>query len=343
MAAQAQAGALSGARAWIFSDGKAGHEAQALGVADRLGVAAEIKRVAPGGLWKALAPWGPVAPAERFGAAGSRFAPPWPDIAFAVGRQTIPYIRRLKSAAGLATYTVVLLDPKIGAGQADLFWVPDHDRRRGPNVIHTLVPPHRFSPQRLAALRALPVPAIDSLPAPRVAVLIGGPNGDYRYGPDTVARLGRAITELAAGGASLLVTPSRRTPAEIATLLTAATDGRPHYVWDGTGDNPYPQFLARADAFMVTADSINMTAEPCATGRPVYVFTPEGGSPKFTRFHDALNACGATRPAPDPFRRLDAWTYRPLDSAAVIAAEIERRWMKRRQMLGPATRREERP
>ncbi len=76
---------LAGARAWIISDGKAGHEALTRGVAEALGVAIEWKRIAPSGIWKALAPWGPVAPGERFGQPGSAFAPPWPDIALRCG------------------------------------------------------------------------------------------------------------------------------------------------------------------------------------------------------------------------------------------------------------------
>ena len=52
-----------------------------------------------------------------------------------------------------------------------------------------------------------------------------------------------------------------------------------------------------------------MTGEPCATGKPVYVFAPEGGSPKFTRFHEALRRHGATRPLPDRFERLETWSY----------------------------------
>jgi mitochondrial fission protein ELM1 len=31
---------------------------------------------------------------------------------------------------------------------------------------------------------------------------------------------------------------------------------------------------------------------------------------------------------------LEAWTYAPLNSAETIAAEIVRRWTKRREMLG---------
>ena len=47
------------------------------------------------------------------------------------------------------------------------------------------------------------------------------------------------------------------------------------------------------------ADSVNMTGEACATGRPVYVFEPGPGSPKFARFHAALRRHGATRSLPE--------------------------------------------
>ena len=157
---------LAGRRAWIITDGKAGMEVQARGVADALGVTYEMKTVAPRGVYRALAPWGPVAPAERMGEPGSAFGPPWPDIAIATGRASIPYVRRLRRLAGPATFTVVLQDPKTGPGTADLIWVPAHDRRRGTNVLTTLTSPHSFTGQRLADLRASPPPVIAALPAP---------------------------------------------------------------------------------------------------------------------------------------------------------------------------------
>ena len=42
----------------------------------------------------------------------------------------------------------------------------------------------------------------------------------------------------------------------------------------GAPDNPYWGYLALADAFVVTGDSISMLAEACATGKPVFVFDP---------------------------------------------------------------------
>jgi len=206
--------------------------------------------------------------------------------------------------------------------------------RRGPNVITTLTAPHSFTRERLRRLRAYLPSDIAALPKPRVAVLLGGPNGYFAYTKPVLARLAAALGTLAAQGAGLMVTPSRRTPREVVAFVRDTTAGARRLLWEGSGDNPYPAFLAHADAFVVPADSVNMTGEPCATGKPVYVFTPAGGSSKFARFHAALRRYGATRRLPDPFERLENWHYVPLSSSDAIAAEIARRWLKRRQMLG---------
>lgn len=326
-------GTMAGTKAWIISDGKAGHEALCLGVAEALGLAVEIKRIAPRGLWKAMAPWGPVSPAELFGRPGTVFAPPWPRIAFAAGRTTTPYIRALRRRAGLKTYTVVMLDPKTGPDSADLFWVPEHDARRGPNVVTTLTAPHAFSAARLAELRAHPDPALAALKAPRVAVLVGGPNERYLYPESVIRRFGALVQSLAALGAGLMMTTSRRTPPPLAEALQSIARETGAVLWTGEGPNPYPSFLAEADAFLVTADSVNMTGEAAATGKPIYVFEPEGGAGKFTAFHRALRERGVTREAPDSFAALDTWSYMPLDAAGTIADEIAHRWQRRKSLL----------
>jgi mitochondrial fission protein ELM1 len=99
-------------------------------------------------------------------------------------------------------------------------------------------------------------------------------------------------------------------------------------VWTGGGENPYPNFLAHADALIVTADSINMTSEACATGRPVYVFEAAKFSKKHARFHLALRRYGATRSLSGGLSHLEQWTYTPLDAASHIAAQITRRWVR---------------
>ncbi len=322
---------MAGSSAWIVSDGKAGHEALCLGVAEALGLAIEIKRIAPRGLWKAMAPWGPVSPTERFGGPGTPFAPPWPQIAFAAGRTTTPYIRALKRRAGLETFTVVMLDPKTGPASADLFWVPEHDHRRGANVITTLTAPHTYSSARLEEIRARPDPAIAALKSPRVAVLVGGPNERYRYPEPVIARFAALVRSLAATGAGLMITASRRTPETLMAALRDLERETGAILWTGEGPNPYPAFLAHADAFLVTADSVNMAGEAAATGRPIYVFEPDGGAQKFTAFHRALRDLGVTRRAPERFATLESWSYAPLNAAETIAAEIAHRWQRRKK------------
>lgn len=323
---------LAGCKAWLISDDKAGMKVQAEGVARALGVTWELRQVAPQGVWRFAAPYGPLDPRDGIGA-GKLLAPPWPDIAIATGRLSIPYIRALRKHAGVATFTVVLQDPKTSAGIADLIWVPDHDRRRGANVITTLTAPHIFPPERIAELRQTMPPSIAALPGPRVAVILGGKNAVYKFTDADDDRLEASIASIARLGASFMITPSRRSHQRLIRAVLRATEGSPRFFWDGSGDNPYPTFLAHADLFVVTGDSVNMTGEPLVTGRPVYVFEPSGGSAKFRRFHESLRRYGATRTLPDEVKTLDGWTYQALDSAASIAREIEARIGRRQSML----------
>ena len=321
--------ATRGKIGWILSDGKTGNDVQTRGVFEALGLAIVVKPVRPSGLHKGLSPWIGVAARERFGETGSVFAPPWPDFAISIGRLTTPYNQELKRRAGAGVFTIIMQNPKVPLKTADLFWVPVHDRLRGPNVITSLTAPHSFTERRLAALRATMPPQIAALPCPRVAVMLGGSNGDYTYTPAALDRLAGVLRTLGATGAGLMITPSRRTEPGIVETVKLATEGAQRLIWDMTGDNPYPQFLAHADAFIAAADSVNLTGEPCATGKPVYVFYPDGGSEKFRRFHAALERHGATRPLTPAFTSLESWTYTPLNSAESIAEDIAARWLKR--------------
>ena len=180
-----RADAWPGGRGWIISDGKAGNDVQTRGVFDALGLAYEVKPVDPTGIWQALSPWGPVNPAERFGTRGEPVpCRPGPISRSPSGRLTTPYIRRLKQLAGLATYTIILQNPKVGAkcGGPVLGARARHAAR--PQRHHHADGAAQLHARRLAELRAQrAADDIAALPRPRVAVLLGGPNGDYRYTP----------------------------------------------------------------------------------------------------------------------------------------------------------------
>jgi len=304
-------------RVWVLTNGMAGFESQAIGIAEALGAAPEIKRVAPRGPWKWLAPWGPAAPQADI-------APPWPDLLIASGRQSIPYARMIRRQSAGRTFTVILQDPRVAPAHFDFVWAPAHDRLEGPNVLSTLASPHRLTREKLAAEAARFATQVAHLPHPRIAVLLGGSNAVYRLSEDTAARIAAQLAGLAEReGAGLMVTPSRRTGAAQTGTIKAALEDKPAIVWDGTGDNPYFGFLGLADAVIVTCDSVNMVGEAAFTGKPVHVIELEAQrrkkEAKFRRFLDGIYASGAARPFTG---RLESWEYAPLNATDEIAEAI---------------------
>jgi mitochondrial fission protein ELM1 len=313
--------------AWVLTDGKAGDEAQCLGVVEALGIAPEKRHVRPRPPFSWLAPRGPIDPVERPSQASSPIAPPFPDLVVASGRRAVPYLRAVRRASGGRTFTAFLKDPRIGIEAADLIWVPEHDRLRGPNVIVTLTGPHRISAERLAASRAAPDPRLAGLGRPRAAVLIGGDSRHHRFRPDDVARLMRNLGRLAQTGTALMITASRRTPPALAGALGVLATETGGFFWDGTGENPLVAMLALADCVVATADSTNMIGEAAATGVPVLVFEPSGGHAKISRFLDGLTHRGIVKPF---VGALESFRYDPLDTTPVIAGAIMAAMRQRR-------------
>lgn len=316
---------------WVLSDGKAGDEFQCLGVAEQLGASPDIRRVKPRKPWAWLMPRGPIDPREAPDQPGSPLSPPFPDIAIASGRRAVSYLRALKKASNGATYTVFLKDPRTGTGTADLIWVNRHDRLRGDNVLVTTTSPHRLTPQKLAAARAVPPAAIADLPRPRVAVLVGGDSRHHRFTPGDIARFAGQLDELARSGASLMGSPSRRTSPALAGAVATVFARHGGWWWDGSGENPYLALLASADAVVATADSTNMIGEATATGVPILVFEPHGGHSKITALNRALQNEGVVHRF---CGSLEGKPYEPIDSTPVIADAIRQGWLRHRTALG---------
>jgi hypothetical protein len=283
-------------------------ESQCLGLAEALGVEPLVKRIDLKEPWRRFAPHLRLRLRHAF--AGDPLVPPWPHLVIATGRISVPaslYVRHMNPR----TRNVQIQNPGISPRHFDLVIAPIHDLLGGANVIQTIGALHRVTHERLAREADLLAPRLTHLPRPRIGVLVGGGNAAYRFGPDEARALAAELARHALrSGASLLVTTSRRTGAENTAILSGGLAGTPLFIWDGKGDNPYYGILGVADILVVTADSVNMITEACATGRPVYIYNLPGGSTKFARFHEALTLRGYARffaGAFDPFRndRLD--------------------------------------
>jgi mitochondrial fission protein ELM1 len=326
------------ASAWALTPGSAGHEVQCVGVVEALGLAPRLVRVAPRAPYAWLAPWGPAAPAAEF-------APPWPDLVVASGRQAIPYARAVRRLSRGRTFVAVLQNPVVPPRWFDLVWVNEHDEVTGPNVVRTLTSPHTVTETRLSEGAAGLTARIGALPRPWIGAVLGGTSGAYRFEAEEGAALGGTLAALAAAtGGSVLVTPSRRTGKAALAALSGALAGVPAWVWDSvTGDNPYFGILGSADLLVVTCDSVNMLGEAAFTGRPLFAWPLEGGTAKFRAFHEGLAAAGALRwldaeavAVQVATRSLATWTYKPLNANAAIAGRIRRDFAARRSRPGRA-------
>lgn len=313
---------------WAVSDGRAGIQTQAVGLAEAVArrcraagreAKVEIKTVGWKGLVGRLPALLNLFPRHAL-TAQSDIQAPWPDIWIAAGRATLALSIRMRRWSGGKTYVVQIQDPRLPPQLFDLVVPPRHDRLTGDNVISICGSPHRVTAERLASELVRFKADIDPLPAPRVAVLIGGKSKAFDLSPERAAAMAHDILEpLEQAGGSLLMTFSRRTPEKARAILTARLRHLPGIIWDGQGDNPYFAFLAAADMVLVTEDSTNMATEAASTGKPVSILKMDGQSLKFRLFHDELQQTGATRPYAGV---LQSWTYAPLQETERVASAI---------------------
>jgi mitochondrial fission protein ELM1 len=288
---RAAASGTHSSQIWSLSDGRAGNARQADALAAALGGASATLALEPRAPWRWLAPRRCPGARHAFGEAFAQALDAPPALAIGCGRQAALATRLL---GGRGAKTVQILDPRIDARHWDLLVVPEHDGRGGGNVVSMLGSLHPVDDAWLAAGRDA-FPALGDLPAPRTALLVGGPTA---HAPFEGTRLDALCAGLAAQAArergSVLATVSRRTPQAMVDTVARALAGTPGVVWRGVADgpNPYPGLLAWADRIVCTPDSVNMVSEACATRVPVHVFDADRTDGRPRRFLDALRARG---------------------------------------------------
>lgn len=312
---------------WAVSDGRAGIEAQVLGLAEAVArlrpAVIMVKRIG----WKAgigRLPWQLNAAPRLTLHAGGPIAAPWPDVWIAAGRATLPLSTRMRRWSRGATFVVQTQDPRTRLEAFDLVIPPIHDGLSGDNVFSIVGAPNRLDPDRLARELAAVAKRIDRLPHPRIALIVGGRSRAFDLPPDRArAMADEAARAVEARGGSLLVSFTRRTPAAARAILSDRLGRLPGWIWDGVGDNPYFAFLAAADAILVTEDSTNLATDAAVTGKPVHVLAMVGSSAKFARFHADLAALGITRRFNET---MEDWRYPKLAETDRAAKELLRRF-----------------
>jgi mitochondrial fission protein ELM1 len=276
---------------WVVSDGRAGIEAPALGLAEALGLPFDRRHLN----WSRLTN---VAEATLPFWAFRPFMPDLeglsPTLAIGAGRLAAPMLRKLRQDG---TKTVFLGNPRTDPGHFDLVIAPAHDGLAGPNVLTTIGSLHRVTPARLTEAAREWGPKLAHLPHPRLAVLIGGTSKRHDLPDEKATGIAESLSALATAGFGLMMTVSRRTPAPARQILIDRLKNHANVaIFDGEGDNPYFGYLALADGILVTNDSVNMASEACATGKCVYLIDLPGKLGKLATFYRQLQDRDLARP-----------------------------------------------
>ncbi|MCO6050959.1 mitochondrial fission ELM1 family protein [Mesorhizobium sp. RP14(2022)] len=316
-------------RVWTVSEAKAGTLTQCLGVArliDPKPRKVVVKRELPAWQRGMLSPY-------------RRLKVPEPDLIISCGGVANSHVQAIVAACKVKPFTVHLATPQPDYEQMfDMAFISRHDwnetKARRANWHEMVGVPHQISREILDGFREQArqrwAPKGDKV----VTVLAGGPNRAYLYDDATVDRLIETIKGFAADGWTVLASTSRRSRSDLLGRLLALRSER-IVVWDREGENPYRDYLAAADAFLVTKDSITMACEALATGRPTYVFdlakNPGPRLDKFEWFHrDMSETLRLTRPFEG---MLDAYPYQPPHESQRVAETIMAEIAKRRPDL----------
>ena len=302
---------------WILSEGLAGLQSQAFGLAEAAGLAAELRELKPGAPWKWFAakmwpnPLTAVADAVRA---------PMPPVVIGCGGMAGAVLAALRRPS---TQVVQIQNPRMDIRRFDFIVANTHDELTGPNVFVARTALHRVTPERLASEAEAWRERLAPFRRPLVAVLLGGNNGRFRLDRESGGRLAADLATMAQRDkVGIVVTPSRRTDPEVTNLIRTALAPHGGWVWDMKGDNPYFGMLALADLIVVTQDSVSMISEAAATTAPV-MFVPLPGSWKRQGlFLKPLMDEDRIRPFAG---RFSTWPVSRLNDTPEAAAEMRRR------------------
>ena len=322
------------AQIWVISDGTAGMRLQAIALGEAL-IATDTTNqtslddiiIKPSWWLRHLPRLVPFLPkallSSWLGSIGDRLSKDKPAIIITCGRRmagTSIALNRLSKAHAVGTSTIHIQDPRLPPHYFDILVVPQHDLARGANVVTSMASLNRLDMSKIANAANQLGEKWRALPTPRVAVLLGGSNRRYGISAMMAKDMARRLADFAAKtGASLALIPSRRTPANLVTQLTAALGPLPYAVMDQAENNPYPGILGLVDAVIVTSDSVNMISEATITGLPILIAEWQSETGRIGAFHDAMIAAGHIAPMRD---QLPQNSFTPLFEMPAIVNSV---------------------
>ncbi len=293
---------------WIFSDSIAGHEIQSKALASKLSDCVTLFHCTIRQPWLSFAPR--ILP--RFGKniIWEKQQPDTsqqPDVIITCGRRMAAIGKYYKRQ--LNCKHIQILNPGDNPKKYTVLICPEHDGVKGDNVITTRGSLHGINTARLAEIKC--TNHLDNT----VAVLLGNPGKQFFVNMDQLAlKITKHYPQH-----NVLICGSRRTPNKYHAQIRNSFN-QVQLVWlnEKDGENPYMKLLACSQVLVVSADSINMVSEACATDRPVIVVGKSNMSPKHKRFLDSIEYRLSTFENLKPINK-------PLNTLGILTQEIKQR------------------
>lgn len=300
-------------QAWIFSDSIVGHELQSLALARALCYSHQLYHCGLRQPWLSFAPrilpgFGKNIIWEK------QLKPdldPLPEVIITTGRRMAAVGKYFKRKYNIKH--IQILNPKDNPSHYDVLICPRHDDVKSDNVIEIIGSLHEYNKSKLNSLQLEWRSKIISEDKKVLSLLIGNPGkAFFKQLKDLKKTIQSQYDDY-----QLFISGSRRTPNHQKQRIHALFS-QAKLIWfsQEDGENPYPGLISCSDVFMVTADSINMVSELCATEKPVILLAEDLISPKHKKFINSLEGRAVCLKSQLESR------YKPLNSLENVVGEV---------------------
>lgn len=315
---------------WIITDGKKGTENQCIGLAESLGQQYKLIRIKPlfginhlpSILWTL-----PIGRLPLIFLYGNReiLSINLPKIIIASGKASVGISIILKKNKKNKIMVIQIQDPRVRSKYFDIVSSPFHDNTVGENVVKTFGALNRINTETIAKAKLEFKETFSNIRKPIIALLIGGENRHFRMREQEISNLVLMLNKLQKNkNITILITFSRRTSLKIKDYFKKNLENYLNITCNQKIKNSYFGYLAYADYFIVTEDSISMVSEVASTGKPVYIFRLSGKSKKFEKFYEQLYNRKAIR----DFKGIieEPWKYETLNDTNKVATYLKKNY-----------------
>ncbi len=280
----------------IISDGRKGTENQSIALAKLLGISFKIVTMEPNVIIK------------NFPSISEYLSFYFRDkvkflesfkykIIITAGKKLSGYSILIKKLYGDKIVNIHIQNPKLKKNNIDILVLPLHDKKRGPNIFHTLGALSFFNNQDIKLNSKKIKEKFIKFKPPITLLLIGGDNKRYSLNYSDYCRLLNRIKFAVKNlSGSLIISTSRRTPKKVEDIISKyfASSELDFYLFNDKDRQLYPGILDITKFVVITSDSINMVSEVSTTDNFVYIYYFKEEKNKFLEFHRCFENKGFT-------------------------------------------------